>query len=237
MLTVAADPGLVERQLKNGELRCPRCEVGVLGGHGWVPTRWLRKTDGQMVLLKAHASAQEKASGLIGDGLRRGRCKAAGCQVSHVLAPPRMLARRLDEVTVIGAALQARAQGLGYRRIAGRLGRVPQGEDAGWANEIAGVRRWVGRFTGNAGRLRAVFTALVHRVDVSPPVMTFGGSLVAEAVSAVGEAVAAVRRLLGAVMPTLSPWQVAAAVCNGGLLAVVPPARLFSTSGHLSMIM
>ena len=36
MLTVAPDRDLVERQLGNGVLVCPRCEAGVLGGHGWV---------------------------------------------------------------------------------------------------------------------------------------------------------------------------------------------------------
>ena len=79
MLTVAPDRNVVERQLRDGELRCPRCEAGVLGGHGQVRTRWLRRADGSVVLLKAHATAEEKASGLVADGLRRGRCKSAGC--------------------------------------------------------------------------------------------------------------------------------------------------------------
>jgi hypothetical protein len=34
-------------------------------------------------------------------------------------------------------------------------------------------------------------------------------------------------------MAAVSPWEVAAAVSHGRLLAVSPPARLFSTSGHL----
>jgi len=93
------------------------------------------------------------------------------------------------------------------------------------------------QFTVNAGRLRAAFTALVHQVDASPPVMTSGRGAVAEAVSAVGEAAAAVRRLLGAAMAAVSPWEVAAAVSHGRLLAVSPPARLFSTSGHLEPAM
>jgi hypothetical protein len=103
----------------------------------------------------------------------------------------------------------------------------------GLAAELGMVRRCVRRFTVNAGRLRAAFTALVHQVDASPPVMTSGRGAVAEAVAAIGEAAAAVRRLLGTAMAAVSPWEVAAAVSHGRLLAVSPPARLFSTSGHL----
>ncbi len=53
------------------------------------------------------------------------------------------------------------------------------------------VRRCVTRFTVNAGRLRAAFTALVYQVDASPPVLTSGRGAVAEAVAAIGEAAAA----------------------------------------------
>lgn len=230
VLTVAADRDLVERQLADGLLMCPECGTGVLGGHGWVPSRWLRRGDGRVVLLKAHATGPEKASGTVADGLRRGRCK--GCGVTHVLAPPQVLFRRLDETSVIGEVLAARAGGRGYRAITGLLGRAAAGT-VGLAAELAMVRRCVGRFTVNAGRLRAAFTALVHQVDVSPPVVTSGRGAVAEAVSAVGEAAAAVRRLLGTAVAAVSPWEVAAAVSHGRLLAVSPPPRLFSTSRHL----
>ena len=113
MLTVAGDRDLVERQLAGGLLACPECGTGVLGGHGWVPSRWLRRADGRVVLLKARATGQEKASGKVADGLRRGRCKAPGCGVTHVLAPPQVLFRRLDETRVIGEVLAARAGGRG----------------------------------------------------------------------------------------------------------------------------
>ncbi len=127
MLTVAADADLVERLLRDGELACPRCETGELGGHGWVPGRWLRKADGRVVLLKAHATAEEIASGTAAPGLRRGKCKEPGCGAAHVLAPPAVLCRRLDEAGLIGSLLEARAEGLGYRRITGRLGRAAAG--------------------------------------------------------------------------------------------------------------
>ena len=236
MLTVAADPDLAGRLLRDGELACPRCELGVLGGHGWVPGRWLRKTDGQVVLLKAHATAEEISSGTVAPGLRRGKCKEPGCGVTHVLAPPAMLRRRLDEARLIGVVPGARAEGLGYRRIMGRLGRAAAGA-LGQVAELGVVRRCVARFTANAGRLRAAFTALVHRVDSSPPVMTSGGGPVAGAVAAIGEAAAAVRRLLGARMAAVPPWAVAAAVPDGSLLAVTPQDRLFSMSRHLPAAM
>lgn len=235
MLTVPADPDLVERLLRGGELACPRCGTGVLGGHGWVPSRWLRKADGRVVALKAGASAGEIASGKAGPGLRRGRCKAAGCGATHVLAPPPVLFRRLDEAAVIGVVPQGRAEGLGYRRIAVRLGRAAAGA-VGLAAELGVARRCAARFAANAGRLRAAFTALVHRVDSSPPVMTSGGGPVAGAVAAIGEAAAAVRRLLGEAMAAVSPWEVAAAVSNGSLLAVAPQDHFcsgFPTSRHL----
>jgi hypothetical protein len=226
MLTVAPDRDLVERLLRNGGLVCPRCETGVLGGHGWVPRRWLRRADGLVMLLKAHATEQEIAGGKAAGGLRRGRCKDAECRATHVLVPPGMLARRLDEAEVIGAALLARAGGAGCRRISARAGRP-----------VSTVRGWLRRLEQNAPALRAAFTGLVHRLDASPPVLTAGRGEAAEAVAAMGEAAAAVRRLLGTSMRALSPWQVTAAVSHGGLLAVAAPARLFHTSRHLVITM
>src|SRR6516225_5891209 len=226
MVTVAPDRDLVERQLGNGELVCPRCEAGVLGGHGWVGRRWLRRADGLVVLLKAHATAEELAGGKVASGLRRSRCKRAECQATHVLLPAGMLGRRLDEVEVIGAALVARASGAGRRRIGAAAGRP-----------MSTVRGWLMRLEQNARTLRAAFTALVHRLEVSPPVLTAGRGEAAEAVAAMGEAAAAARRLLGMSMRALSPWQVVAAVSHGGLLAVTAPARLFYTSRHLVLTM
>jgi len=133
-----------------------------------------------------------------------------------------MLGRRLDEVEVIGAALVARASGAGCRRIGAAAGRP-----------MSTVRGWLVRLERNGRPLRAAFTALVHRLEVSPPVLTAGRGEAAEAVAAMGEAAAAVRRLLGTSMRALSPWQVVAAVSHGGLLAVTAPARLFHTSRHL----
>jgi hypothetical protein len=99
------------------------------------------------------------------------------------------------------------------------------------------VRGWLLRLEQNARPLRAAFTGLVHRLEVSPPVLTAGRGEAAEAVAAMGEAAAAARRLLGTSMRALSPWQVVAAVSHGRLLAVAAPARLFYTSRHLVLTM
>src|SRR5258708_27666044 len=152
MLTVAADRDLVERQLAGGLRVCPEGGAGVLGGHGWVSSRWLRRADGRVVLLKAHATGQEKASGTVAGGLRRGRCKAPGCGVTHVLAPPWLLFRRLDETSVIGEGLAARARGRGCPAIAGLLGRAAAGAVGLAAGRGMGGRCGA-RVTGNAGRV------------------------------------------------------------------------------------
>src|SRR5260370_5318481 len=98
---------------------------------------------------------------------------------------------------------------MGYRAIAGLLGRAAAGA-VGLAAELGMVRRCVTRFTVNAGRLRAAFTALVHQVDASPPVMTSGRGAVAEAGAAIGEAAAPRRRASGGARAPLAPWGAAA---------------------------
>ena len=77
------------------------------------------------------------------------------------LALPSSGAKAWLTAPVIGEVLAARAGGRGYRAIAGLLGRVAAGT-VGLAAELGMVRRCVRRFTVNAGRLRAAFTALAH---------------------------------------------------------------------------
>jgi hypothetical protein len=122
-----------------------------------------------------------------------------------VLLPVAGLVRRADGVVVIGAALVAKAAGLGHRPIARLLGR-PAGT----------VRGWLRRFTARAEGLRAAFTALLVELAVDPPVLMPAGSAVGDAVAAiVAAAEAAAARLLVAV----SPWELAGAVTSGRLLA------------------
>jgi len=124
-----------------------------------------------------------------------------------VLLPVFGLVRRADVVVVIGAALAAKAAGVGHRRIAGRLGRA-----------AGTVRGWLRRFAGRAEAVRVAFTALLCQVEADPPVVEPAGCPVGDAVAAVLAAAGAVVRRWGEPVLGLSPWELAAAVTGGGLL-------------------
>ena len=64
------------------------------------------------------------------------------------------LVRRADGVEVIGAALVAKAAGVGHRPVAARLGRP-----------ASTVRGWLRAFAGNAARVRAVCAGLLAELD------------------------------------------------------------------------
>jgi hypothetical protein len=125
-------------------------------------------------------------------------------------------------VDVIGAALVDRAEGVGYRRIAARVGRP-----------TSTVRGWLSRVSSNAERLRVAFTLLRHRVDDDAGPLSPAGSALADVVAAIGAAAAAVRRACGTAVVVVSAWRVASALTLGRLLAPVPPAQLTNTSSHL----
>lgn len=127
--------------------------------------------------------------------------------MTHVLLAVSCLGRRADGVEVIGAALRAKATGVGHRRIAVRVGRP-----------VSTVRGWLRAFAGNAETVRAVFMALLVALDPLTGPLPVQPSVVADAVEAVGACAAAARRRLG-VVGAVSPWQLAAAVTNGALLA------------------
>jgi len=145
------------------------------------------------------------------------------CGRTHVLVPVTVLARRADGVEVIGAALLARARGWGYRRMAALVGRP-----------VSTVRGWVGRVAANAERIFLAFMGLVHELEVDPAPVTPTGSVLGDAVAAVGAGVAAVRRRFGTAVVVVSAWPVAAALTHGRLLAPSPPTRLINTSWHLA---
>ncbi|HZO67946.1 MAG TPA: helix-turn-helix domain-containing protein [Kribbellaceae bacterium] len=124
-----------------------------------------------------------------------------------MLLPVVALARRADLVEVIGAALAAKATGIGVRAVAARVGRP-----------VDTVRGWLRRFSARAEEVRVVFTCLLVDCGPDPVVPAAAGSLFADAVAAVvGAASAVVDRwpVLGAV----SPWLAASAVSGGRLLA------------------
>jgi len=73
---------------------------------------------------------------------------------THVLLPDIAFLRRRDEVAVIGAAVAAHVAGVGYRRIAARLG-VPADT----------VRGWLARFGQRSELIRAHFTRCAVLLD------------------------------------------------------------------------
>ncbi|BCO36571.1 hypothetical protein MHEC_30040 [Mycobacterium heckeshornense] len=101
MVTVEADVVRVESRLAAGEIACPACGDGVLGGWGYARARQI---EGLRDVVRP----------------RRARCRV--CMVTHVLLPVTVLLRRAYAAERIWAALIARAQGLGHRRIAADVG-------------------------------------------------------------------------------------------------------------------
>jgi hypothetical protein len=186
VLTVGVDSSGVESDLVDGRLACPDCG-GVLWPWGWARRRVLR--DGwSLVVVRP----------------RRARCSV--CGVSHVLLPVFVLARRADLVEVIGAALVAKAAGMGSRVIGGLLRRPADT-----------VRGWLRRFASKSAAVRVFFTALLVGVGIDPVPPAAAGSSFADAVASVlGARASVVSRWPG--VGAVSPWRIAAAVSNGRLL-------------------
>jgi hypothetical protein len=121
-----------------------------------------------------------------------------------VLLPDGVLARRVDTVAVIGAALTAAAAGAGHRKAAERVGRPP-----------STVRGWLRRFRVVAVRVAAFFAAWAQRLDPMLDVVEPAGSPVAAAVEAIGVAARAASLRLG----SRPPWSWASVLTVGRLLA------------------
>jgi hypothetical protein len=187
VLTVEADPAGVERRLCEGEIVCPGCRE-VLRPWGWASARVLRGEGGTRVRLRP----------------RRSYC--ANCSVTHVLLPVIALLRRADVVSVVGAALVAKAAGAGHRTIAAMLGR-PAGT----------VRGWLRSFARGAGDLREFFSVLLTAVDPDPHPPAATGSPFGDAL-AVLEAAARAAGRRWPELATVSSWRLAAAVTHGQLI-------------------
>lgn len=115
---------------------------------------------------------------------RRVRCR--GCRVTHVLLPAHVAPRRADSAPVILGALLAKASGRGHRSIAAELS-LPAGT----------VRGWLRRATANAEQTRAEATRLSVELDPLLGQISPAGSLLADALEALGTAVVAARLRLG----------------------------------------
>ena len=126
LLIVGTDGLEVERALSAGGLGCPGC-----GGRlrPWGFGRWR--------VVRCRGVVERRRP-------RRSRCGV--CAVTHVLISTDTRLRRRDEVGVIGAALVAKAAGVGHRVVAVLAG-VP----------VSTARGWLRRFAANA-----------EQVDTSP---------------------------------------------------------------------
>lgn len=188
MLMVGSGPAEVESMLDGGGLVCPGC-AGCLARWGYARSRTIRGVNGLLTRIRP----------------RRARC--TGCGRTHVLLACVMLARRADCAEVIGAALVAKASGVGHRRIAAAAG-VPE----------ATVRGWLRRFTARARAWRDVFTSLVMALDPEPEPVRVCGSVFADAVSVMGVAAAAAARRFG----PRPPWEFVSVASAGALLGPIP---------------
>ncbi len=182
MLIVCAEQARVEAELVDGLLGCPACR-GVLGPWGHGRERVLRCRSGNRLLRP-----------------RRARCR--GCLGTHVLLPQLALARRQDEVSVIGEAIEASVTGVGFRRIAARLGAYPET-----------VHGWLRRFAGRAEEIRAHFTRCAVVLDPELGAIMPAGSGIADALEAVAIATRAWVLRFG----PAEPWEIASRL-SGGLL-------------------
>ena len=182
-MIVCTELVLVEAELVGGRLGCPSCR-GVLGPWGHARERVLRCLGGDRLLRP-----------------RRARCR--GCAGTHVLLPEIALARRQDEVSVIGSAIEAKVAGEGFRRIAARLVACPET-----------VRGWLRRFAERAEQIRAHFTRCAVALDPElGPVMP-AGSDIADALEAIAVAARAWVLRFG----PAEPWEIASRVSGGRLL-------------------
>ena len=120
-----------------------------------------------------------------------------------MLLPDLLLLRRRDEVAVIGAAIEAKAAGLGHRPIAQRLG-VPKDT----------VRGWLRRFAARVEDIRALFTRWAFVLDPELGPVIPAGSEVADALEAIAIAVRAWVLRFGPV----AAWSVASTLSGGRLL-------------------
>lgn len=197
MLTVGVDAAEVERRLVRGELACPGCS-GVLTGWGHARARVVRTESGGWLVRP-----------------RRAVCR--GCGGTHVLLPVGVLLRRADAVGVVGAAMVAKAAGLGARPIAGLVDRP-----------LGTVREWLRRFGSRAEAARGWFTGLLCAVAADPVLPGSAGSVWADAVAAMQAAVVAVSARFAVTGVTV--WQVVGAASSGRLLAPGWPPGSINTS-------
>jgi len=188
MVTVEVDPVRVESRLAAGEIGCPGCG-GVLGGWG-------------------HARVRRIAG--LADPVRPRRARCRACAVTHVLLPVTILLRRAYAAEQVWAALTARAERLGHRRIAAVIA-VP----------AATVRGWLRRAADRLEVIRNWFLSIAVTVGVDVVIPDGAGCPWRDVLAAVETATAAIGFRFGAVGlgGAVTPGRVAAAASGGRLLA------------------
>jgi Domain of unknown function (DUF6431) len=158
---------------------------GVLGGWGFARWRLVRSDSGPV-------------------GLRPRRARCRSCRSTHVLLPDVVLARRVDSAAVIGTALMAAAAGAGHRKAAEVVERP-----------ASTVRGWLRRFRGQAARVVTHFMAWAVRFGPMLGPVRPTGSMVADAVEAIGVAARAASLRLG----SRPVWSWVSVLTVGGLLS------------------
>ena len=190
-MIVARTAELAEDLLAAGALRCPRCHAPELTAWGYGRERTVR----------SHAASAVKVRP------RRVRCR--GCGSTHIVLPAALQPRRADTTAVIGTALQHKADGLGYRRIAVLLDR-PEST----------VRRWLRRAT--PGHLEWIYQRGIQRLArLAPDTLAelhYTGNLLRHALTVLAATAYWDRHRYGFTDP---PWTLIGLYTRGRLLA--PP--------------
>ncbi len=183
MKIVGTDAAEVERALVSGQLACPDC-AGRL--RPWGSARWRN--------VRRRSDVERRRP-------RRSRCD--GCEATHVLISTDCLLRRRDLAEVVGAALVAKAVGLGHRRAG--AAEVP----------VSTVRGWLRRFAANAEAIRVWFTVLAHDLDPMLAPLVPSPTALGDAV----EAVAGAARAASLRLAPVEPWRFASMASRGRLLS------------------
>lgn len=190
-MIIVVDVDQAEQDLAAGRLACPHCR-GALRAWSHAARRRVRQLDAPDLQVRP----------------RRARC--AACGATQVLLPASCLPRRADATDVVGAALLAKAQGQGYRRIARDLHRP-----------VSTVRRWLRRATGGQVEwLRRRGVDRAHLLDaevlahLEPQRTDLAGAL-----AALGAAVAAWRRRFAR---HATAWTLIGVFTGGRLLGPIP---------------
>lgn len=192
-MIIVLDTEQAEQDLTAGRLACPSC-AGTLRPWSWAPVRLIRQYDGSTRPVRP----------------RRARC--GSCHTTRVLLPASCQPRLADATEVVGAALAAKAAGLGYRRIAAQL-----------ARPASTVRRWLRRARTDR-HIAGLYARGVAHIDRYDPEILSAGlpaqpTRLGDALQALAAAAYAYRRRVNR---HADGWALIGAFTAGRLLAPGP---------------